>query len=682
MAKKTILLSLLALSLFLRLILIPNPGFEADVSFWKSWGLATVDKGIVEGMKVTNNNYPTPFAYTLGAMVWVYKLFADPHAFNEFWKNTNLLFLTISKLFPILADFGIAAIILYIGKYSKKLGFPQLPFTVYQLLALVYLLNPIAIIDGAWWGQVDSLGVFLFLIAVACTLSRRPLVAGLVFMLAMMTKLQNMIYGPLFFLFVWQTTGYRGLIRAITGATIGFFGLNIEFVLSRNMDRVLASLTENYDYFPWMSLMAYNLWWIVTGARGMVTSDKLTMIGMVNAKTIGLLLFSSFYLFAMLRQVLWRLNEMNILGRMSALGGKNEARGGVSRFAEATGDKIFEDRFPSFKTRILDMLAIRRGYLITESSASSGARKFLSPGAKLPDLSAVLRTFLENLIIVNAAFFLFQTQSHDRYAFPLSVFLLLWAPFYISGHRVQGTGYRIKLFMTFYVLFTVFYFYNLHTALVVNYPNNGLPLLSLLTQPVFTISTAVILLLLFGVFLFTILRSSLSPVPSTLLPLGLFVASLLWLNKPLLLKQSISLTKFTPYISEQAYGTRQTNRSVQSSFGGPFKWTRLSVQYLFYRSGIGTHANSKQVFDINKKFKKLTTDFGIDTEAGTRASAIFEIYGDNKLLYRSDKMGRFDLPRHAEVDVAGVKFLSLVTTDAGDGNFDDHTDWLNPTLYP
>ena len=94
----------LTVSLIARLALIPNPGFEADISFWKAWGLAVVDKGIIEGLKVSNSNYPTPFMYVLGAMVRVYSLFADPHAFNQFWTNTNLFFLAISKMLPIIAD--------------------------------------------------------------------------------------------------------------------------------------------------------------------------------------------------------------------------------------------------------------------------------------------------------------------------------------------------------------------------------------------------------------------------------------------------------------------------------------------------------------------------------------------------------------------------------------------------
>ena len=593
-------------AVLLRLLFVPNPGFEADVSFWKSWGLATADFGIVEGMKATNNNYPTPFAYTLGLMVKVYSLFADPHTFNEFWQNTNLAFLAVSKAFPILADLGIAALILFIGRNASSLGFPQLPITRYQLLAFVYLLSPIGLLDGALWGQVDSLGVFTFLLALLALLKRRPFLAGVLYMIAMMTKLQNMIYGPLFFLFVWQTTGLTGLTRAAAGACAGFFGLNIEFFLARNMDRVITSLTENFDYFPYLSLNAFNLWWIVAKGHGMQIIDKVAAVGIVNAKTVGLIIFSSFYLFAVFRQMI-----------------------------------------------------------------RAGAKKAIASGAPLA-------TFLENLIIVNAAFFLFQTQSHDRYAFPLSVFLLLWAPFFMASRTNELTKLRSRLFFVLYVVFTVLYFYNLHTALVFNYPDNGLPLLSHLTQPWVTIAASVLLIGLFFLFLFVVSRAQLSTI---LIP-ALSIAVLLFgANYKLITKHPISLTKITPFLNQQDYGGRQTNRSVGSSFGIK-SWTRLSVQYAFYKTGIGTHANSHHIYDINRKFKTFTTDFGIDTEAGLAASAVFEVYGDNRLLFRSEKMGRFDLPRHLEVDVTGVTHLAPVTGDAADGNTDDHTDWLRPTLWP
>lgn len=619
MPSKVFILFLFLVAFLLRLIFVPNPGFEADVSFWKSWGLAAHDLGIVQGIIRTNNNYPTPFSYTLGFMVWIYSVFKDPHVFNEFWQNTNLAFLTISKLFPILADLGIGALILYIGKNAKRLNFPQLPVTSYQLLAFMYLLNPVSLIDGAWWGQVDSVGVFIFLCALLFALKKHAFLAGFIFMLAMMTKLQNMIYGPLFFLFIWQTLGFDGLVKATAGAITGFFGLNVEFFLSHNMDRVIASLTQNYDYFPWMSLNAFNLWWIVARAHGMQVTDKITVLGMTNAKTVGLLMFAGFYLFALLKQVF--------------------------HYQKAGPSKI-------------------------------------------------IQSFLENLIIINAAFFLFQTQSHDRYAFPLSVFLLLWAPFYLAEseraekeiskkNNLEGQNFTLyaKRFALFYGLFSLVYFYNLHTALVFNYPHNGFPGLSLLIQPAATITVSVLLILLFMVYLCYLIRSSRSTFYSLLFALALAILGLLTMNSALFTKRPVSITKFTPIISRQDFGGRQTDRSVNSGFGTR-SWNRLSVQYAFYKKGIGTHANSIHTYDINRNFTRLTTDYGMDTESGLKASAIFEIYGDQTLLYRSETMRRFDLPRHAEIDVSGIKHLTLVTKDAGDGNIDDHTDWLRPTLWP
>ena len=575
----------LLLAVILRLILMFNPGFEADVSFWKSWGLATYDKGIVEGLKVTNNNYPTPFAYVLGGMVAVYSLFANPHDFNAFWSNTNYLFLFISKLFPVLADFGIAWLLLYIGKNAKKLGFPERKY-VYEVFAITYLLNPIALIDGAWWGQVDSMGLFIFFVSLLLVLKKQPFWAGLVYMLSMMTKLQNMIYGPVFFLFIWQFLGYEGLIRSIAGAATGFIGLNIQFFLTGNADRVIGSLTENYDYFPWMSLNAFNLWWIVAGGHGMQVSDKLLSIGIANAKTVGLILFSGFYFFASIRQFLEKRN--------------------------------------------------------------------------------VIKLFLESLILVNGAFFLFQTQSHDRYAFPLILFLLLWAVFFK----------KLRPFYVLYGLFTLFYFYNLHTALVTFYPNNGIPFLNFVTQPVVTVSAAYALIGLFFVFL-AVLKDR-----RIIIPAAFVIGALIAINLPLVTKSPISLAKLTPWVKEQSYGTLQINKSVQSSFGGPNSWTRLSDEYVFYRHGLGTHANSRLVYNTNGLFKTFTADYGIDTEAGTKASAVFEIMGDNTLLFKSPVMGRFDLPKHISLNISGVKNLTLITNDAGDGNTDDHTDWLNPQLWP
>lgn len=166
-----------------------------------------------------------------------------------------------------------------------------------------------------------------------------------------------------------------------------------------------------------------------------------------------------------------------------------------------------------------------------------------------------------------------------------------------------------------------------------------------------------------------------------IIPTFLFVMAIIIKNIPLIRNKPVDLTSMSPYIYTQGYGQLMKNMPV-NAFQGWREWHFLSVQYAFYRKGIGTHANSRLDFDIGKQFKKFTTDVGIDTEAGATGSSVFEIYGDDRLLYSSGVVKRFEFPRHADVDVSGIRFLTLVTTDAGDGITDDHTDWLNPILYP
>ncbi|OGG11964.1 hypothetical protein A2Z00_04130, partial [Candidatus Gottesmanbacteria bacterium RBG_13_45_10] len=621
----------IALAIIWRLVLIPNPGFEADVAFWKSWGLAVMDHDIVTGVILTNNNYPTPFSYLLFLMAKVYSVFANPHIFHDYWTNTNVLFLAICKTPAILADFGIAALILWVGRNAKKLGFPEYPGYFWKLLSAIYLLNPVTLIDGALWGQVDSVGVFMFLSALLLALRKKPFLAGFIYMVAMMTKLQNMIYGPVFFLFLWQLYGLNGLLQAVGGALVAFFGLNIEFLRARRMDRVIASLTSNYDYFPWLSLNAYNVWWIASGGVGMrlQDSDKIAFIGMVNAKTVGLFMFTCTYLLAVLFLTIETIRDRFFLGH-------------------TRDEKIVGLPVDSIQYKTL------------------------------------LFRFMTALIIAASGFFLFQTESHDRYAFPITVFLFLWFPLYLNIRRPNKrdtifTAPEVWRFLVGYVLLSLIYFINLHTALIDNYPKNGIGILNQLNTPFFTISVSYLQIAFFFVFLWVV-RPFMEKL-TVLVPVGLFIFLLVFKNMPLITKKPILITKITPISVVQGYGTRQIDMPVNAGFGFN-KWSFLSDQYSFYRHGIGTHAPSREVYDVNKLFKTFRTDYGIDTEAGPQGSVTFVVYGDGRQLFASQIIRRYDLPRHAEVDIRGIKKLELITTDGGDGNFDDHADWLNPMLVP
>jgi|GEM_PF-553053 len=661
MKKHYAVLSIFLLALALRLFLVPNRGFEADVAFWKSWGLAALDNGIVSGLPLTNNNYPTPFSYVLALLAYVYRLFSDPHNFDDFWNSGNVLFLLIAKLPSILADLGIAGIILWIGKKAQPI-FPSLSFSFYFLLFTFYLFNPLPLIDGALWGQVDSLGVFIFLIAILCASTDKPVLAGAIFMLSMMTKLQNMIYGPLFFLLLWQLGSFKGLVRGIIGATTAFFLLNIEFLLKKNMGAVVESLTSNYDYFPLMSLNAFNLWWIVAKGAGMQVSDKLLAVGMINAKTTGLILFSTGYVLAVMTMI------TETLKNMGTKKGSRKECGEQTKFCAAS-------------------LPLQNGAHGKHEIGTGDASKFsfANKAFRQPEISSILFRFFTALIIVCFSFFLFQTESHDRYAFPVCVFFLFWGLFSVyqtNTEKMRMLWWKTRTFQIFiiaYIVFSSLYFLNLHTALSYNYPLNSIPALLFLRSPLYTIPLSIFQIAFFFFFLF-MARKTIGAFSFLFVTCSLSLV-ILFLNLPLITKSPVSLTKLTPHTSQQGYGNRMTDMPVNAS-GPSKKWNRLSVQYSFYKKGIGTHAKSYIVYDLNGLFKRFSSDAGIDTEAGGKGSVVFKVYGDDNLLYESNIIKRFEYPKHIDIDITGVKKLALIVEDGGDGITDDHADWLNPKLWP
>ncbi len=601
------LIVIIFIGLVIRLLLVGNTGFVADISFWKSWGLAAINHGVVWTSFNTNINYPPGFIYILYLMGKIYTFLGGTLDYNSFWRENNFLFLFASKSIGIIADIIVAVLIYWfisqkeklsqlganINNWKLKIGNWKLPLPL--LLSSIFFLNPVVILDSAQWGQVESYGIFFTLASSVLLFYRRPLLASFLFIIGTLMKLQNIIFIPLFFLFIFRYFGFKTTAKALGMAALAFFLINLPFLLQGKMERVLFLMTVNNDYFPWLSLNAHNLWWIVAKAKGMQTSDKITFLGILNAKTVGLILFSSCYL-------------------------------------------------------VLFLLV------------------YIKPSA---------RNFVLSLTLAIYSFFLFTTESHERYSYPVLVLLLFFYPF-IAEKKAKSSLSPRQIFWLLYFLLTAGIFFNIHTGLIYNYPQNGIGFLTRIATPTVSIVNSYFLIFLFFPLLAYVFSqiSILYLLPSVLL----IIASFLGLHFSYLVKGRVFLTSFKPVIVRQDYASLQKNKSV-NSFSGWKSWNRLSNNYFFYRKGFGTHAYSKLVFDINRKFSKFSTDYGVDTEASTDASVVFEIYGDGKKLFSSPKMGRFDFPGHVEVDITGIKYLGLEVTDAGDGINNDHADWLNPVLY-
>jgi len=107
----------------------------------------------------------------------------------------------------------------------------------------------------------------------------------------------------------------------------------------------------------------------------------------------------------------------------------------------------------------------------------------------------------------------------------------------------------------------------------------------------------------------------------------------------------------------------------------------LTVGGKTHAKGFGVHAPSRTVVPLHGKFSRFRVDVGIDAEVSSGGSAIFQIFGSKGgKLYESTVCKAGGTPVTVDISVAGQDSLYLVTTDAGDGNTNDHADWASPRL--
>ena len=99
-----------------------------------------------------------------------------------------------------------------------------------------------------------------------------------------------------------------------------------------------------------------------------------------------------------------------------------------------------------------------------------------------------------------------------------------------------------------------------------------------------------------------------------------------------------------------------------------------------FEKGIGTHAHSEIVYDIEGKgYTTFESYVGVDRE-DTKGTVTFQVWVDGEKVYDSGKMTGNTVMKFVSVDITGKKQLKLVVTDAGDGNGHDHADWADVKL--
>ena len=132
----------------------------------------------------------------------------------------------------------------------------------------------------------------------------------------------------------------------------------------------------------------------------------------------------------------------------------------------------------------------------------------------------------------------------------------------------------------------------------------------------------------------------------------------------------------TNYLSDQqpiyAYtgsGTIVPNKSI----GG----NAITVGGVPYAKGIGVNAYSGVEYNLSGVCTRFQATIGIDDEVGNNGTVIFQVFADGTPIYNSGVITGSSSPQNIDLDVTGVRRLTLGVGSDDDGTGNDHADWAN-----
>jgi len=296
-SKKQLILFVVAIlgALILRILLVSFEGYERDILSFKEWCFAAVKYGVAGVHANTWCDYPPGYFYILKVVGLIYKVF-----YSTLQQGTYLLQLLI-KLPAILADLGTATLIFFLIKEKYK-------FKIAYLAMLAYAFNPAIFINSAWWGQVDSVMLFILFLSVFFLLEKKIKWSYVLLAIACLVKSQALIFVPLILYITWRQKGLKAVIRGISYAAITVFILLLPFIIEGNLRTIIDVYFGSMHSYPFVSISAHNIWWLISDANGRQISDQMSFLNLGTYKTIGFFLFFSCYaiLLVYFRKKDWR----------------------------------------------------------------------------------------------------------------------------------------------------------------------------------------------------------------------------------------------------------------------------------------------------------------------------------------------------------------------------------------
>ncbi len=252
------------------------PGFIDDQRLFVQWMSDVGNYGL--GNVYMNNggiNYPPIFLLIMEGYAHLLRLLGLQAVAGTLTYKSLLILLDMLAF-------------LIVTLWSRRAANPR---TRLPLLAW-FALNPVLIVNGAVWGQVDVLNGMLMAGSLLLLLSL-PLVAGILFALALLTKLQAIVIAPVLGWYVLRCLlerRIRPLLFLLMGTLLPLLVAGLYFAGHGGLNSMIrGAYLSAVGMYTQVTLNALNIWYYLIGFAP-DTNDTTRLLGVISLRHIGLLL--------------------------------------------------------------------------------------------------------------------------------------------------------------------------------------------------------------------------------------------------------------------------------------------------------------------------------------------------------------------------------------------------------
>lgn len=238
----------IVLGLVLRFYLAAtNSGYVNDLSLFHYWGNYAYDQGLFQlyhGEFFID--YPPGYIYVLYVIAFLQDVFNIQYG--------TATFLVLYKLPAIIAD-TIASIFLF--RLAIKKGSTPLSLGV----MLLYWFNPVVLLDGAVWGQVDSIFGLSLIVSIYLFVNRRIEAGSILFAITALIKPQAFIFMPIVLLALGYERSWKKLgLSALFGfGTFLIIALPL-FLQGDGIKQLIELYAGTLSSYAYGTVNAYNLY--------------------------------------------------------------------------------------------------------------------------------------------------------------------------------------------------------------------------------------------------------------------------------------------------------------------------------------------------------------------------------------------------------------------------------------